>query len=137
MGRGCHYQVSTDPLKGIRKAMHIIHHKGIVQKATLPNGTVVSREDSLFVPEWVAFVACAPYDNHFIYLNPDTQTEGSAYLCTCGSVAVVVPPGPEGMFVCHFDATYGFHQTTVINTKDRDSYRGKTVEIVKGRAKVR
>lgn len=116
--------------------MNIIHHKGIVQKATLEDGTIVTRQERLFVLEWGVFIECAPYDNHLIYLNPD-KSPGSAYLCTCGSQAVVVPPGPGGMFVCLFDATYGNHQTTFINSKDREKYIDKTVEIVRGRAKVK
>lgn len=115
----------------------IIQHAGIPQKATLPDGTVVHREEQLFVPEWGAFVNCAPYDNQFVFENPDKQVGQSSYLCTCGSVAVVTPPGPEGMFVCLFDATYGNHQTTYVNKKDFDRVAGKTIEITGGRAKVK
>lgn len=118
--------------------MNIIHHKGIVQKATLPDGTIVTRSDYLYVHEWGAIIMCASYDNHFIYENPDKRSKGSAYLCTCGSQAVVVPPGPGGLFVCLFDATYGNHQTTFINSKDREKYIDKTIEIMPGRrAKIR
>lgn len=112
---------------------NIIHHKGIVQRATLPSGIIVTRSDYLYVHEWGTIIMCASYDNHFIYENPDKKTKGSAYLCTCGSQAVVTPPGPGGLFVCLFDATYGNHQTTFINSKDREKYIDKMIEIVPGK----
>ena len=117
-------------------AFEIIKHAGDPKKATLPNGTVVRREEELFVPEWGVFVPCAPYDNHFVYHNP---TPGqSAYMCTCGSVAVITPPdGRNGMFVCLFDATYGNHQTTYINKKDFDKVAGRTLEIKGTRARIK
>lgn len=112
---------------------NIIHHKGEAKKTTLPDNTVVTRQEQFWIPEWNCFIRVAPYDNHFIYHIPDVAKQGSAYQCTCGSVAVVVPPGPGGLMVCYFDATYGFHQTTVINTRERDKYRGQKVEIVHGK----
>lgn len=112
---------------------NLIRQKGEVKKATLANNQTVTRQEQFWISEWNCFIPAAPYDNHMIFENPDKITEGSAYQCTCGAVAVVVPPGPGGMMVCLFDATYGFHQTTVINTKDRDKYRGQKVEIVHGK----
>lgn len=66
--------------------------------------------------EYGGNIKCAPYDNHFIYAS---QEKGqSAYMCTCGSPAVVVPPGPQGMFLCLFDAENGHHATTEVDMKD-------------------
>lgn len=88
---------------------NIIRYKGDPKKTKTLKGRNVVREESLLVPEWAAFVKCTPYDNHFIFHDP--TPEQSAYMCTCGSVAVVAPPGPDGMFVCLHHATYGNHTT--------------------------
>jgi len=83
---------------------------GDIKKATTLKKLNIVREDKLFVQEWGKFIPCAPYDNHFIYYTP--EKEQSAYMCTCGSPAVVVPPeGANQMFVCLFHATYGKHTT--------------------------
>lgn len=107
--------------------MHIIHQHGDAKSADLGNGKTANREEQLLVPEWGAFVKCAPYDDHFIYAS--NEPGGSAYQCTCGSVAVVVPPGPAGMFVCLFHATYGAHQTSFVNRNDFNELAGQTLEI--------
>lgn len=106
---------------------NIIKHKGDPKKAMLPNGAVVHREKKIFIPEWEAFVNCAPYSNHFVYENPIPGQ--SAYMCTCGSPAVITPPGSKGMMVCLFHATYGFHTTSVVNKKDFPKMAGETVEV--------
>lgn len=87
------------------------------------------------MPEWGAFVPCAPYEEHFVYLNPDTSEGSSSYMCTCGSAAVVVPPGPAGMFVCLFHATYGSHTTSHVNLKDFEKSAGEKVEISRPESK--
>lgn len=107
----------------------IIHHRGEPQTAETPQGVVVERQEALWVPEWGALVKCAPYDDHFVYANPDTSAESSAYMCTCGSAAVVVPPGPLGLFVCLFHATYGSHTTSFVNLKDFNKVAGQMLDI--------
>lgn len=106
---------------------NIIKHRGDPKEAKTLKGKLITREETLFVAEWGAFVKCTPYDDHFLY--QDNTPEQSAYLCTCGSPAVVTPPGPQGMFVCLFHATYGFHQTSVINVKDFEKSAGETIEV--------
>jgi len=70
----------------------IIHHRGQVQKAQTAQGKIVEREEYLFVPEWGQFIQCAPYEEQFVYQDPDNTIGGSAFLCTCGSAAVVINP---------------------------------------------
>ena len=106
---------------------NIIKHAGDPKKATLADGTVIHREEKLYIPEWEVFVACAPYSSHFVYMNPVLGQ--SAYMCTCGSPAVITPPGPEGLMVCLFHATHGFHTTSVINKKDFSEKAGQTIEV--------
>ena len=116
----------------------IIHHKGRVNKATTLDGVVVERQEQLFVEEWGNFVPCAPYDEHFVYENPDTSQGSSSYMCTCGSVAVVVNPERDAgrLFVCHFHETYGSHTTSHVNKKDFENVAGETLKI-KGPEKTR
>lgn len=110
---------------------NIIQHAGTPQKALLPDGkTYVYRQEKLFIPEWGAFVLCAPYDDHFIY---ETNAVGSAYMCTCGSTAVVAPPDPSGLLVCKFHADEGYHTTSVVNKKDVPALSGELVDPSKGR----
>lgn len=88
----------------------IIHHRGDPKKTETLKGLKVTRQERLFIPEWSEFVTCAPYDNHFLYNDP---TPGqSAYMCTCGSPAVVaLHEGSGRLFVCLNHATYGNHTT--------------------------
>ena len=102
-------------------SFNINHHAGQVKRATLENGTIVNRPEAIFVAEYGAFVKCASYDDHFIFENPDKSEGSSAYLCTCGNVAVIAPPGPTGLFVCLFDLNTGlkgYHATSLYNKKD-------------------
>lgn len=106
---------------------YVVKHLGDPKQAKTLKGRRVTRQESLFVPEMGAMVKCAPYDDHFVYHDPNNN--GSAYLCTCGSPAVIAPPDPSGMFMCLFHATYGKHQTSYINTKDFADVAGQTIEI--------
>lgn len=100
------------------KSFNIIRYRGQQNKAQLPNGTWIERADRLWVEEY-GLVMCAPYDDHFIFRNPNKKEIGSLYQCTCGSMAVVVGPqgylydaSPQGkMLVCHHHATHGIHAT--------------------------
>lgn len=108
--------------------MNIIKHAGTPQRAQLDDGRVVYRQDKLYFPPMRAMVPCTPYDDHFIY---QSNKPGSSYLCTCGSAAVVAPPDHTGRFVCLFHATYGKHQTSVINKRDFRHDLGSGVRRVK------
>ena len=94
----------------------IIRHHGEVKEATTATNRRVTRQEQLFIPEYGQLVTCAPYDDHFVYHN--TLPSESAYMCTCGSVAVIAPPGAQGLLVCMFHASYGRHQTSFVNKDD-------------------
>ena len=115
-------------------SFNITKNHGTPKKVILENGTVVERPEVIFVPEYMAMVKVAPYDDHFIYMNPDTSEGSSAYLCTCGSVAVIAPPSPAGMFVCLFDLNsglLGYHATSLYNLKDWDKVKGSKLDMDK------
>lgn len=114
--------------------MDIIKHTGEVKSATLANGTIVYRQEFLFIEEWQALVVCASYDDHFVYENPDKSENSPSYLCTCGSVAVVAPPSPAGMFVCLFDLNaglLGYHSTSLYNRDEFDKVKGQKLDMNK------
>lgn len=68
---------------------HTVRNIGELKQAhTLSTGTIVRRSESIFIKEEQGMIKCTPYDNHFLYENPD-KNRGSAYMCTCGSAAVV------------------------------------------------
>jgi len=102
---------------------NIIRYYGEPQRATVKTKSgktyEVHREEKLFVPERGIFITCAPYDNHFIYENPDKSKGTSIYMCTCGAAAVVAgmsayeqDASPQGlMFVCLLHAQFGMHST--------------------------
>lgn len=100
---------------------NIIRHRGEPQRAEF-EGVPIRRRERLFVPEWGALIACAPYDDHFIFEVPPSRKRAgmSDYLCTCGAAAVVAKPETETkrLFVCLFHATYGYHATSVVNKED-------------------
>jgi hypothetical protein len=111
----------------------LITHKGRVDKATqeLPSGPVtVERVEKIPIDlaqliggttPIPAMVPCAPYDEHFVYENPDMREGQPSFLCTCGSPAVIVNhfSPTERMFVCLLHADTGFHQTSLINSNER------------------
>lgn len=80
-------------------------------------GIPVERRDKIFIPEYNRDVSCTPYDNHFVFENPHTTEGEPCYLCTCGSMAGIVP-SITGVFVCLFYQQLGYHQTKVVNKKD-------------------
>jgi hypothetical protein len=109
----------------------IIRHRGAPRRATTLKGREVTRQEKLFVPEWNAWVPCAPYDDQFLYENPEKSDGTSAYLCTCGSVAVVINPERDAgrLFVCLFHATYGSHTTSHVNLKDWLGIASQEIEV--------
>lgn len=112
-----------------------VHSFSIINRYLSPNsavtreGHVVKRENKIWLEDpsgYSRFVACAPYDNHYIYKDPeyDKGTVGKcATMCTCGSMAVIVgynvykqdaSPATEGtvpgeMLICLQHATFGKH----------------------------
>lgn len=101
---------------------NIIRHRGVLNKAQLPDGTWVERMDKIFIPEVGRFIPCAAYDDHFIYEIPQKLAKmypGPSYKCTCGAAAGWT--GPSGyildasaqglMFVCLIHAQTGLHAT--------------------------
>lgn len=119
-----------------------IKHRGSPTQATLRDGTVVEKE--LMIPFLKAndlegemvMVRAVDYYDHFIYKTPFEWKKSVAFMCTCGSMAVIVDPPvlaaagyPESdhsMLVCkwHMDDSflYGFmkakHATSYVNRKD-------------------
>jgi len=63
----------------------VVRNLGRSRQATLPNGRVVERQDTLTLRDGVH--ACLPTDNHFVYT---TTHIGSAMMCTCGAPAIIV-----------------------------------------------
>ena len=113
---------------------NITKNHGTPKKVVLENGTVVERPEFIFVPEYMAMIPVAPYHDHFIFENPDTREGMSAYLCTCGNVAVIAPPSPTGMFVCLFGLNTGlkgYHATSLYNLKDWEKTRGQRLNLDK------
>ena len=110
------------------KAPAFIRHYGEPKKATTLHGVAVTRQDKLFVVEWGALVPCAPYDTHFLYYT--SEQGSSAYVCTCGSPAVVIKPeDPTArMFVCLAHAQTGGHMTSYVDIKDFPNVAGETIE---------
>lgn len=110
-----------------KQPFNIIRVAGIPQEATTSDGHKIHRSDKIFVPDFFRFVVCAPYDNHFLYEDPEFKkgTIGRWFaMCTCGSTAVVVghnaykedssPTSGSGirtgeMLVCYHHAQYGKH----------------------------
>jgi len=99
---------------------HIVRQVGKPKEFTLPNGKKIVAKDKIWIPEYRRFVPCSPYDNHTIYETGYTSPGSPPYLCTCGSVAVIVgydaykqDASAQGlMFVCLFHAQNGRHTNT-------------------------
>lgn len=89
----------------------IIRHRGDPNKATTLNGERVVRRKHITLPDLGVAVACAPYDDHFVYWT--NRVGQSALMCTCGSAAVVTEPTVEtpSLIVCLLHASTGLHAT--------------------------
>lgn len=100
------------------KGIVVIRHYGTPDKAQLPDGTWVERQDKLWIPEWGRFITCAPYDDHFLFQVP-VKYKGSSIQCSCGSISVisglsgyVLDASAQGLLaLCWHHATYGYHAT--------------------------
>ena len=77
--------------KGIKQngtAPKIVRNQGDLKSAKLWDGTIVERQDYLFV-DGQGLIKCAPYELHFIYSAP-VHHKGWGLFCSCGSIAGVV-----------------------------------------------
>lgn len=70
------------------QSFKVVRSVGDAKRATLPDGTVVERKESIWVDGY-GLVKCAPYELHFIYEVPK-HLPGWGLMCTCGSLAGVV-----------------------------------------------
>lgn len=97
----------------------VIKHRGDPNNATTLDGDKVQREDQVWIPEYGTFIMCAPYDDHFVYLDPSKKIGRWFAMCTCGGMAVITGlDGYEGqadeirpMLLCHIHASTGVHAT--------------------------
>jgi hypothetical protein len=113
----------------------IIHHYNSPNSAVTVDGKEVHREEKILYIEYdendlpisTRFIVCAPYSDHFVYLDPMwTKIKGRCSLmCTCGSMGIIVgynaykkdaSPSSDGsmkgeMIVCKWHLDNGVHQT--------------------------
>lgn len=69
-------------------AYKVVRNLGDLKQATLWDGTVVTRQDSIYV-EGYGLVTCVGSELHFVYETPPRMPGWGLY-CTCGSIAGVV-----------------------------------------------
>jgi len=113
--------------KRINRAPAVVKHLGEPKEARTLKGTIVHRQDKLWVDQWGRFVPCAPYDDHFLYESPDKTPGSPTFMCTCGSAAIIVGAGKAEMFVCMMHVTTGKHTTSLVNIKDFPDIGGQTI----------
>ena len=72
----------------------VIKHHGTPNQAETLDGYKIYRKDRLFLSsfaqDYPEGVMCAPYDNHFVYIDPSPKSGRWSPMCTCGSPAAVV-----------------------------------------------
>jgi len=96
--------------ENFKQPFSIIKHYNSPNSAVTLDGYTVKREEKVFIEGLGGFVPCAPYDNHFVYLEPSGKQGRWFAACTCGSPAVLIGAkdyahlgSPEGMMlVCYF-----------------------------------
>ena len=77
-----------------KRSSQVIRQHGEPNEAMTIFGFKAYREKELFAPDpYFTLVPCLHYDNHFIYEVPKEYKGAPAFMCTCGSAAVVVGPG--------------------------------------------
>lgn len=99
-------------------SFQIIRHRGIQNKAQLPDGRWVQRSEKIFVPEMGRFIPVAPYDDHFLFELP-AKDVGPSVRCTCGSFGVIAgysaykdDASQQGLlYVCFQHSNFGVHAT--------------------------
>jgi hypothetical protein len=121
-------QVSTDLsyLKGLHP-VKVIKVRGDLGEAVTADGMTVHRTKSLWMGEMWGIVLAAPYDNHFIFDDPNFKKIKGRWtpMCSCGSPAGVVGSNvykddaspttiadsshPGMMIVCLHHAQFGKH----------------------------
>lgn len=88
--------MKNNSTKTSRFSFAVIKHRGTQNNAETLDGHQVKREDRLllrtYANEFPSGILCAPYDNHFIYLDPMAYKIKGRWstMCTCGSPAVIV-----------------------------------------------
>ena len=114
----------SDKKKSKKCSFSTIKHYNSPNRATTVDGDVIEREDKVWLGTFRRFVACAPYDNHFIYLDPSKKQGRWNPMCTCGSPAVVVgadvykdlaSPSKDGTVPGELAVCY-VHMLTKLNT---------------------
>ena len=80
--------------KNLKQPFSIIRQHGEPNKATTHFGLEVFRQKELFAPDpYFTLVPCLHYSDHFIYEIPQMYANTLPFMCTCGSMAIVVGPG--------------------------------------------
>ena len=72
----------------VAPSFHIIRTRNNLNIAETVNGNRVRREEKIFFSQYNRSVACAPYDNHFVF--EDNLQMGWTLFCTCGAPAGIV-----------------------------------------------
>lgn len=80
--------LSSKGIKHKATAPKIVRSVGDLKEAKLWDGTVVKRQDAIWVDGY-GLIRCAPYELHFVYQTPKSH-KGWGLWCTCGSLAGVV-----------------------------------------------
>lgn len=70
------------------QSFSVVRSIGDAKRATLPDGTVVERQEFIYVDGY-GFVKAMNTELHFIFETPKTMPGWGLY-CTCGSIAGVV-----------------------------------------------
>lgn len=105
------------PKSFIFPQFNIVRHVGDANSGRSPLGFEVHRTESIFVPEYRRFIPCIPYDNHFIYEIPKKYKNTPAFMCSCGSMAVIAglksyenDASPSGLvLICYQHSNFGKH----------------------------
>ena len=99
----------------------IIHHFNSPKEAITIDGYKVERVDQVWVKNY-GMVRCAPYSDHFVYLDPKPVRSGEPgrwfAMCTCGSPAIIIGTkayseygSPSGwLLACKYHIDFGVHQ---------------------------
>ena len=103
--------------KFVPPQFRIIRHYGDLNKGISPLGFEVYRREKFYVPEYDREIPCAPYDNRFVYEIPKRYKGTPAFMCGCGSMAVIAgmsgyenDASPSGlMLVCYHHSNFGRH----------------------------
>lgn len=84
-------------------SIKVIKHFGRPNEATLPDGTIVRREEKIFVPTQQEWYETLDYDNHFVYYR---KVLGTTMMCTCGSIAAVFGYDAYQKFASRYKGTF-------------------------------